>query len=78
VQEVCNNHALKMKIGFSLFATNAPIVLLKKFGYIDEWFGHSLDAYFIIWIIITMVATIALVQPWVKCLTDYNRRHKLR
>jgi hypothetical protein len=77
VQEECNKYALKMKIGFTLLATNAPIVLLKKAGYIDEWWGHSLDASFITWIAITTVATMALVIPWIRCLTDYNRKHKV-
>jgi len=78
VLEECNKLSLKMKIGFALFATNAPFVLLKKAGYIDEWFGHSLDAYFISWIVITWVVSLVLVMPWVRCITDYNRKHKLR
>jgi len=78
VQDECEKLSVNMKIGLTLFATNIPVVISKKTGYIDEWFSHSLDAIFIMWIVITGVAAIALVYPWFKCLTDYNRKHKLR
>lgn len=74
----CEKHTRNLKIGLVLFGTNAPIVLLKKAGYIDAWFAHSMDVVFLLWILITGIATMKLVLPYVKCLTDYNRKHKLQ
>ena len=42
----CANHSRHLKIGLVLFGTNVPIVLLKKAGYIDAWFAHSMDTHY--------------------------------
>jgi len=73
----CDRLSTKMKIGLMFLGSDVLAGVLKKAGYTDNWFGQSLDLYFMIWIVVTGVIAMALIYPYMTCLTNYNKRHKL-
>ena len=78
MREDCGKYIRKMKLGIFVFGTNLPIVLLKKFGYLDKWFNHALDAFFISWIVISFIVTMILITPYMRCLSQYRKNTNIK